>query len=161
MKKVVALVLSLVMLLSVSALAESPKSPQAPIEVISSEPAEAGAAVDCGSDLVKALTEAIADAGMTEAFGGVIENAEEFTLLGLGEFTMTNVGDTVVIRLSVKGVKADNEVNVLLGIIVGSNVEWSVLEVVSVEDGVVTIAVTPDQAADIQAGTAVIAVLVK
>lgn len=160
MKKVVALILSAIMLLSVAALAEAPKS-VTPFSVISTEPAEAGVDVKTDTDLVKALTDAIADAGMNEAFGAVVENPEEYSLAALGEISCEQAGEGFIVRLAVPAVTADNEVVVLLGVLVGSNVEWDMLEVVSVEDGVVTVRVTAEQAADIQSGAAVIAVLVK
>ena len=68
----------------------------------------------------------------------------------------------MVISLAVAGVKADNEVVVLLGLVAANqNVTWSNLEVVSVEDGVVSVAVTPEQAEAVNGNDAVVAILVK
>ena len=67
----------------------------------------------------------------------------------------------MVISLAVAGVKADDEVVVLLGLVANDNVSWSNLEVVSVEDGVVSVAVTPEQAEAVNSNDSVVAVLAK
>ena len=162
MKKVVALFLSAIMLLSAVAFAES-KSPVPGITVISVDPAESQVIIDNNSEIAKAIIEAIGGVGMTEAFSAVeaIDNPEDYKLLGLAEISFANADNGLVMVLSVPGVKANDEVVVLLGVIVESNVKWASLEVVSVEEGVVTVAVTPEQVASVQGGSAVIAVLTK
>ena len=162
MKKVVALFLSAIMLLSAVAFAES-KSPVPGITVISVDPAESQVIIDNNSEIAKAIIEAIGGVGMTEAFSAVeaIDNPEDYKLLGLAEISFANADNGLVMVLSVPGVKANDEVVVLLGVIVESNVKWASLEVVSVEEGVVTVAVTAEQAASVQNGSAVIAVLTK
>ena len=172
MKKVVALVLSVVMMLSVAALADTAlrivASPNGGISVVQvtvdgqvvENPAEV-AKVDENSQLVQDLAAAIEEVGMTEAFGSVVENAEEYTLASLADFSVEKADGNMVISLAVAGVKADNEVVVLLGLVANDNVSWSNLEVVSVEDGVVSVAVTPEQAEAVNGNDAVVAVLVK
>ena len=162
MKKVVALFLSAVMLLSAAAFAEN-KSVTPGISVISVDPEDAVVTIDNSSDLSKAIAEAINEVGMNEAFSAVdaIENPEDYNFLALAEISFDNAENGLVMVLSVPGVKADDEVVVLLGVIVESNVKWTPLEVVSVEEGVVTVAVTAEQAASVQNGSAVIAVLTK
>ena len=172
MKKVVALVLSVVMMLSVAALADTAlqivASPSGGISVVQvtvdgqavENPAEV-AKVDENSQLVQDLAAAIEEVGMTEAFGSVVENAEEYTLASLADFSVEKADGNMVISLAVAGVKADNEVVVLLGLVANDNVSWSNLEVVSVEDGVVSVAVTPEQAEAVNGNDAVVAVLVK
>ena len=172
MKKVVALVLSVVMMLSVAALADTAlrivASPNGGISVVQvtvdgkvvENPAEV-AKVDENSQLVQDLAAAIEEVGMNEAFGSVVENAEEYNLASLADFSVEKADGNMVITLAVAGVKADNEVVVLLGLVANDNVSWSNLEVVSVEDGVVSVAVTPEQAEAVNGNDAVVAVLVK
>ena len=172
MKKVVALVLSVVMMLSVAALADTAlrivASPNGGISVVQvtvdgqvvENPADV-AKVDENSQLVQDLAAAIEEVGMNEAFGSVVENPEEYNLASLADFSVEKVDGNLVISLAVAGVKADNEVVVLLGLVANDNVSWSNLEVVSVEDGVVSVAVTPEQAEAVNGNDAVIAVLVK
>ena len=172
MKKVVALVLSVVMMLSVAALADTAlrivASPNGGISVVQvtvdgqvvENPAEV-AKVDENSQLVQDLVAAIEEVGMNEAFGSVVENPEEYNLASLADFSVEKVDGNLVISLAVAGVKADNEVVVLLGLVANDNVNWSNLEVVSVEDGVVSVAVTPEQAEAVNGNDAVVAVLVK
>ena len=172
MKKVVALVLSVVMMLSVAALADTAlrivASPNGGISVVQvtvdgqvvENPAEV-AKVDENSQLVQDLAAAIEEVGMNEAFGSVVENAEEYNLASLADFSVEKADGNLVISLAVAGVKADNEVVVLLGLVANDNVSWSNLEVVSVEDGVVSVAVTPEQAEAVNGNDAVVAVLVK
>ena len=172
MKKVVALVLSVVMMLSVAALADTAlrivASPNGGISVVQvtvdgqvvENPTEV-AKVDENSQLVQDLAAAIEEVGMNEAFGSVVENPEEYNLASLADFSVEKADGNLVISLAVAGVKADNEVVVLLGLVANDNVSWSNLEVVSVEDGVVTVAVTPEQAEAVNGNDAVIAVLVK
>ena len=172
MKKVVALILSVVMMLSVAALADTAlrivSSPNGGISVVQvtvdgqvvENPAEV-AKVDENSQLVQDLAAAIEEVGMNEAFGSVVENPEEYNLASLADFSVEKVDGNLVISLAVAGVKADNEVVVLLGLVANDNVSWSNLEVVSVEDGVVSVAVTPEQAEAVNSNDAVVAVLVK
>ena len=172
MKKVVALVLSVVMMLSVAALADTAlrivASPNGGISVVQvtvdgqavENPAEV-AKVDENSQLVQDLAAAIEEVGMNEAFGRVVENPEEYNLASLADFSVEKADGNLVISLAVAGVKADNEVVVLLGLVANDNVSWSNLEVVSVEDGVVSVAVTPEQAEAVNSNDAVVAVLVK
>ncbi len=172
MKKVVALVLSVVMMLSVAALADTAlrivASPNGGISVVQvtvdgqvvENPAEV-AKVDENSQLVQDLAAAIEEVGMNEAFGSVVENPEEYNLASLADFSVEKVDGNLVISLAVAGVKADNEVVVLLGLVANDNVSWSNLEVVSVEDGVVSVAVTPEQAEAVNSNDAVVAILVK
>jgi hypothetical protein len=173
MKKVVALVLSVVMMLSVAALADTAlrivASPNGGISVVQvtvdgqvvENPTEV-AKVDENSQLVQDLAAAIEEVGMNEAFGSVVENPEEYNLASLADFSVEKVDGNLVISLAVAGVKADNEVVVLLGLVAANqNVTWSNLEVVSVEDGVVSVAVTPEQAEAVSGNDAVVAVLVK
>ena len=172
MKKVVALVLSVVMMLSVAALADTAlrivASPNGGISVVQvtvdgqvvENPADV-AKVDENSQLVQDLAAAIEEVGMNEAFGSVVENPEEYNLASLADFSVEKVDGNLVISLAVAGVKADNEVVVLLGLVANDNVSWSNLEVVSVEDGVVSVAVTPEQAEAVNSNDAVVAVLVK
>ena len=172
MKKVVALVLSVVMMLSVAALADTAlrivASPNGGISVVQvtvdgqvvENPADV-AKVDENSQLVQDLAAAIEEVGMNEAFGSVVENPEEYNLASLADFSVEKVDGNLVISLAVAGVKADNEVVVLLGLVANDNVNWSNLEVVSVEDGVVSVAVTPEQAEAVNGNDAVVAVLVK
>ena len=172
MKKVVALVLSVVMMLSVAALADTAlrvvASPSGGISVmlvtVDGQPVENPAEVakvDENSQLVQDLAAAIEEVGMKEAFGSVVENAEEYNLASLADFSVEKADGNLVISLAVAGVKADNEVIVLLGLVANDNVSWSNLEVVSVEDGVVSVAVTPEQAEAVNGNDAVVAVLVK
>ena len=172
MKKVVALVLSVVMMLSVAALADTAlrivASPNGGISVVQvtvdgqvvENPADV-AKVDENSQLVQDLAAAIEEVGMNEAFGSVVENAEEYNLASLADFSVEKADGNLVISLAVAGVKADNEVVVLLGLVANDNVNWSNLEVVSVEDGVVSVAVTPEQAEAVNSNDAVVAILVK
>ena len=172
MKKVVALVLSVVMMLSVAALADTAlrivASPNGGISVVQvtvdgqvvENPADV-AKVDENSQLVQDLAAAIEEVGMNEAFGSVVENPEEYNLASLADFSVEKVDGNLVISLAVAGVKADNEVVVLLGLVANDNVNWSNLEVVSVEDGVVSVAVTPEQAEAVNSNDAVVAILVK
>ena len=172
MKKVVALVLSVVMMLSVAALADTAlrivASPNGGISVVQvtvdgqvvENPADV-AKVDENSQLVQDLAAAIEEVGMNEAFGSVVENAAEYNLASLADFSVETADGNLVISLAVAGVKADNEVVVLLGLVANDNVNWSNLEVVSVEDGVVSVAVTPEQAEAVNSNDAVVAILVK
>lgn len=172
MKKVVALVLSVVMMLSVAALADTAlrivASPNGGISVVQvtvdgqvvENPADV-AKVDENSQLVQDLAAAIEEVGMNEAFGSVVENPEEYNLASLADFSVEKADGNLVISLAVAGVKADNEVVVLLGLVANDNVNWSNLEVVSVEDGVVSVAVTPEQAEAVNSNDAVVAILVK
>lgn len=172
MKKVVALVLSVVMMLSVMALADTGlrivQSPNGGISVMQvtvdgkpvENPAEV-AKVDENSDLVKNLAAAIEEVGMSEAFGSVLENPADYNLLSLADFSVEKADANMVISLAVAGVKADDEVVVLLGLVDNDNVSWSNLEVVSVEDGVVSVAVTPEQAEAVNSNDSVVAVLAK
>ena len=163
MKKVVALFLSVVMLLSAAAFAENKSIPGPGIKVISVEPEDAEVTINNDSDLAKAIISAIEEVGMNEAFSAVdaIENPEDYNFVDLAEISFANADNGLVMVLSVPGVKADDEVAVLLGVVVESNVKWASLEVVSVEQDVVTVAVTPEQVASVQDGSAVIAVLTK
>ena len=172
MKKVVALVLSVVMMLSVAAIADTAlrivASPNGGISVVQvtvdgqvvENPADV-AKVDENSQLVQDLAAAIEEVGMNEAFGSVVENPEEYNLASLADFSVEKADGNMVISLAVAGVKADNEVVVLLGLVANDNVNWSNLEVVSVEDGVVSVAVTPEQAEAVNSNDAVVAILVK
>lgn len=161
MKKVVALVLSVVMMLSVVAFAAETNSVVNEPAVLSVEPADAEVGLDAKSELAQSIVEAISEVGMNEAFGSVLDNPEEYNLLSLSEFKVANADEGLVIRIAVPGVKADDEVVVLLGIVANDNVNWDSLEVVSVEDGVVTVSVTAEQASAVNSNSAVLAVLVK
>ena len=177
MKKVVALVLSMVMLLSVTALADT---------ALRMEPKLGGPSVTGGisvlkvtvdgkavegespvtvvaepSQLVKDLTAAIGEAGMAGAFGSILENAAEYELFALQGCTAENVNADMVVDLAVPGITADVEVVALLGLVVDGNVEWANVEVVSVGDGVLSIALTEELVAASQGVDAVIAILVK
>ena len=175
MKKVVALVLSMVMLLSVTALADT---------ALRMEPKLGGPSVTGGisvlkvtvdgkavegespvtvvaepSQLVKDLTAAIGEAGMAGAFGSILENAAEYELFALQDCTAENVNADMVVDLA--GITADVEVVALLGLVVDGNVEWANVEVVSVGDGVLSIALTEEMVAASQGVDTVIAILVK
>ena len=176
MKKVVALVLSMVMLLSVTALADT---------ALRMEPKVGGPSVTGGisvlqvtvdgkvvetapvtvaaepSQLVKDLTAAISEAGMAGAFGSILENADEYDLFALQDCTADSVNADMVVDLAVPGITADVEVVALLGLVVDGNVEWANVEVVSVGDGVLSIALTEELVAASQGVDAVIAILVK
>ena len=159
MKKVFALVLAAVMMLSVAALAEVPSVPAGPA-VISVEPATVDVAVPV-SETSQSIAAAIEEAGM-DAFG--FEGASDYSCLFITDITVAgfdSADGTVTIQLSVPGVAADNEVVVMLGAVEGDNVAWTNVEVVAVEEGIVTIALDADMAAAVQAGTAVLAILVK
>ena len=176
MKKVVALVMSMVMLLSVAAMADT---------AIRMEPKVGGPSVTGGisvlqvtvdgkavetapvvvaaepSQLVKDLTAAIGEAGMAGAFGSALENAAEYELFALQDFSADSVNADMVVDLAVPGITADVEVVALLGLVVDGNVEWANVEVVSVGDGVLSIALTEELVAASQGVDAVIAILVK
>ena len=159
MKKVFALVLAAVMLMSVAAMATD--SVVAAPTVLSVDPDTVTATVDASSEAVKTIASGIEEVGMEEAFGSVLENAADYNCAALVEVSLEGAEGAVVVSLSVPGVTADSEVVVMLGLFDGENVEWSEVEVVSVEDGVVTVSFTAEQVAAIAAGTAVIAILTK
>ncbi len=176
MKKVVALVVSMVMLLSVVALADTglrmePKAGgpsvtggisvlKVTIDGKAVETAPVAVAAE-PSQLVKDLTAAIGEAGMAGAFGSILENAAEYELFALQDCTAENVNADMVVDLAVPGITADVEVVALLGLVVDGNVEWANVEVVSVGDGVLSIALTEELVAASQGVDAVIAILVK
>ena len=161
MKKVFALVLAAVMLMSVAAMAEGVASKPGVPTVVSVDPDTVNAAVDANSDAVKTIADGIQEVGMEEAFSSVLDNAADYDCAALVEVSLDGAEGAVVLGLSVPGVTADSEVAVMLGLFDGENVEWSEVEVVSVEDGVVTVSFTAEQVAAIAAGTAVIAILTK
>ena len=176
MKKVVALVMSMVMLLSVAALADTglrmePKAggPSVTGGISVLRVTVDGKAVETApvavaaepSQLVKDLTAAIGEAGMAGAFGSALENAAEYELFALQDFSADSVNADMVVDLAVPGITADVEVVTLLGLVVDGNVEWANVEVVSVGDGVLSIALTEELVAASQGVDAVIAILVK
>lgn len=172
MKKVVALLLSVVLLLSVTAFADTALRivpsvsggitvlqvtvdgktvEDAPVTIVA-EP----------SQLVKDLTIAIEETGMAGAFGSALENADEYKLLALQDFSVESVNADMVADLAVPGITAESEVVALLGFVNDEGaVGWDNLEVISVSDGVMSIAVTEKQIADAQDISTVIAILVK
>ena len=173
MKKVVALILSAVMLLSVTAFADTAlriaANPSVSGGIVVLQVTVDGKAVDNStvtvapeaSELVKELTAAIDEAGMTGAFGSILENADEYKLLALQDIDISNANEDLVVDLAVPGVAADNEVVTLLGLVENGNVEWANLEVVSVEDGVLSVALTAELVEAAQGVDTVIAILVK
>ena len=161
MKKVFALVLAVAMLMSV-ALAEIPSPPV--FSVISVDPDTVTVGVDADSETAKQLVTDIEAVGMDEAFGSVLDVPVEHTLVALADITMSGFEDAdgqVTVKIFVPGVTSESDVKVLLGLLDAEVVNWEALEVVGVEDGIVTIVITADQADAVQAGSAVIAVLAK
>ena len=171
MKKVVALFLSAVLLLSVAAFADTAlrivPSVHGGITVL--QVTVDGKAVENApvtiaaepSQLVKDLTVAIEEAGMAGAFSSALENADEYKLFSLQDFSVENVNADMVVDIAVPGITADSEVVTLLGLVSEGNVEWAQLEVISVGDGVMSVAVTAELVAAAQSTDAVIAILVK
>ncbi len=160
MKKVFALVLSVVMLFSVAALASSPDND---FKVLDYEAEGLVLRIDPDTLLCQQIASAIETVGMSEAFSKV-ENADEFAVAALGELIVSGADelvDKVFVRLFVPGLLAAQEANVQLGIVVDGNVTWEAVEVVSVEDDVLTVAFTPEQLQDAQANPSVVAVLTK
>ncbi len=172
MKKVVALFLSAVLLLSVTAFADtalrivpSVSGGITVLQVTVDGKAVENAPVTIAaepSQLVKDLTVAIEEAGMAGAFSSALENADEYKLFTLQDFSVENVNADMVVDLAVPGITADSEVVTLLGFVNEEGaVGWDNLEVVSVGDGVMSIALTEKQIADAQDISTVIAILVK
>ena len=163
MKKVFALVLALVLMMSAAAIAEEAIGSPVPAEITNCEP-DVGATLKTAEtdETLKALVDAIAnnDAATVFASAGV-ENIAKYELVDLVGLEFANYTEGEV-KLTVKFAAAfeqDADILVLLGLINGNEVAWQNLAAEIAEDGSLVLSFTAEQAKAVAEGQAVVAVL--
>ena len=119
--------------------------------------------LDCDTELIEALAGAIGAVGSEEAFRGILDRPEDYCLLYLCEITQNSGTDEdgFTLRLYAPGVRNGDEIAMLLGTVKASNVQWSFMDVLSLEDELITVFVNAEQAETIRSDSAVLAILVR
>ena len=90
-----------------------------------------------------------------------MQDPEEYSLIALAEFTRVASGAPMLLRLSMPGVFAYSEAVALAGIVLDGNVSWKTLEITAVDEGLVAVRLTAEQAGRIKNHPAVLAVLTR
>ena len=172
MKKLFALLLALVMMMSVVAIAEETEAVPSPVakSAITSFTPEGitPSVVDAeDDDTVKALLDAIVDADDNEkVFGSAnVEGLNDYELVELVGLSIADYDESMgEVTLNIQFASSFDkgaELLVLLGLIDGGEVTWQNASFQIEEDGSLTITLTAEQAKAVAEGTAVLAVLQK
>ena len=87
------------------------------------------------------VLDAILDVGMAGAFGSVLQEPENYIFRALVEFTFsrTDAGSGLRSKLFIPGVRCDDEAAVFVGLVFGSSVEWTGSDILSVEEGMISV----------------------
>ena len=170
MKKLFALMLALVMMMSVVAVAEEAvPSPKAGAAIGSFTPDGIVPGVVNAEDdeALQKLVTAVEEAGDNDTVFGSsgVEGLSQYVLVELVGLTLDNYDESMgEVTLNISFASAftqDMELLALLGLINGNEVTWQSVQFATEADGSLTITLTPEQAKDVAEGTAVLAILQK
>ena len=117
-----------------------------------------GVRLDVDTILVQQVLGAIEEAGMENAFGSLVSDPESYSVIMVAEFVQADAGEPPVLRLFIPGVY-DEELFALAGIVSDGNVTWETLEITAVDEDIVTVRLTAEQADDLRNHPAVLAIL--